>query len=241
MKIFLLVSTLTAASAEEMQAPWTSLFDGTDLSAWSIEASPADEDKDFITLDNGTIWAHATAPDMIPKNHVWLLTRKEYSDFILTLKFQSVRGDTGNSGIQFRSRLDETGTMQGPQLDLHPAGPWRTGMLYDMTTGVNRFLAPDLPIKDVKEHLAAPGFIFHFSDDKPAWNEMEITAIGPHIKCVLNGVTVIDFHDEKDVLKDAFHRKYDVGTTGYIGLQIHGGTPSDLRFKDIRIKDLSAP
>jgi hypothetical protein len=57
------------------------------------------------------------------------------------------------------------------------------------------------------------------------------------IRSVLNGVTVVDY-DGSGVLDDELHRQHDVGTTGFIGLQIHSFHELKLRFKDIRIKEL---
>lgn len=228
-----------AADRSSRDAPWTTLFDGGDLTAWTIAAVPADRDRGFITVQDGMIWAHASAPDKLSQDHVWLITKKEYGDFVLSLKFQSVRGDRGNSGIQIRGRIDGNGVMQGPQLDLNPPGPWRTGMLYDMTTGATRFLSPDLPASEVKEAMAAPGLIHYFSDEGPGWNEVEITAIGPRITCVLNGITVMDFVDSKNVLKDRIHQNYQVGVKGFIALQVHEGKPLDMKFQEIKIQDLT--
>lgn len=235
-----LLFAITAVTGLSADAPWTSLFDGRDLSAWTIESGPADKEREVITVQDGAIWIHATAPDNICKDHVWLVSKKEYSDFVLRMKFQSVRGDRGNSGIQIRSRIDADSLMQGPQLDLNPPGPWRTGMLYDMTTGVARFLSPALPASEVKESMAVPGLIHYFSDEGPGWNEIAITAIGPRITCELNGVTVMDFVDTENVLKDSAHRKYKVGERGFIALQVHEGRPTDMKFRDIEIQDLTS-
>ncbi len=229
-----------SAAGPGSDTSWTSLFSGGDLSAWTIEATPADKNRQVVTVQEGAIWAHVVAPDNLCKDHVWLVTKKEYSDFVLRLKFQSIRSDRGNSGIQIRSRIDREAGMQGPQLDLNPPGPWRTGMLYDMTAGVTRFLSPDLPTSEVKASMAVPGLIHYFADEGPGWNEIEITAIGSHISCVLNGVTVMDFVDAKNILKDDVHQKYHVGVKGFIAFQIHAGRPLDMKFKEIEIQDLSA-
>ncbi len=54
------------------------------------------------------------------------------------MKFQVYRDCPGNSGVQFRSRYDETengGWLDGPQVDIHAPLPmaWRTGLIYDET------------------------------------------------------------------------------------------------------------
>src|SRR6185312_10058907 len=117
--------------------PWVSLFDGQDLSGWKVQCLPADRQHAYFSVDHGTIWAHATAEEK--HGHIWLTSEKSYGDFDLRLQFQVVRGDLGNSGVQIRGRYDETlQEMEGPQLDIFPRSPWRTGMLYDETRGTSR-------------------------------------------------------------------------------------------------------
>jgi hypothetical protein len=55
---------------------------------------------------------------------------------------------------------------------------------------------------------------------------------------MLNGVTVVDY-DGSGVLDDELHKKRNVGAKGAIGLQIHSYDEIKLRFKDVRIKELS--
>jgi hypothetical protein len=57
------------------------------------------------------------------------------------------------------------------------------------------------------------------------------------LKSVLNGVTVVEYGGS-GVLDDELHKKYNMGTKGVIGLQIHANDEIKLRFKDIRIKEL---
>jgi hypothetical protein len=45
----------------------------------------------------------------------------------------------------------------------------------------------------VNEQQGAPGLKFHFADDAPAWNELEITAQGTKVRAVLNGVVITDY------------------------------------------------
>ncbi len=66
---------------------------------------------------------------------------------------------------------------------------------------------------------------------------MEITVKGTRIRSVLNGVTVVDY-DGAGVLDDAAHQQRGVGLRGSIGLQIHMNDELELRFRDLRIKEL---
>jgi hypothetical protein len=85
---------------------WTSLFNGKDLSGWTVKCRPADQSNVFWKVDVGTILCDSIGRK--DHNYVWLLTDKEYGDFELKMKFQAYRSSTGNSGLQFRSRFDET-------------------------------------------------------------------------------------------------------------------------------------
>jgi hypothetical protein len=217
---------------------WTSLFNGRDFTGWTIKCKPADRNKQFWHVQNGTILADSIGHT--DHDYIWLLTNNQYTDFILRLRFQAYRDSPGNSGVQIRSRYDDTaGWLDGPQIDINPPAPWRTGMIWDETRQVNRWLYPDLP-KDkwVNESMANPNLIFHYSDQSPSWNDLQITAVGTKISAVLNGVTVINY-DGHGVLNDAVHKKLNVGRSGHIALQIHKNDQLKIRFKDIFIKDLS--
>jgi hypothetical protein len=235
-----------------------------------VKCKPADMGKGFWRVDNGTILADTMKHK--GHNYVWLVTEKEYTDFALRLKFQAYKRSPGNSGIQLRSRYDDrVSWLDGPQIDIHPPGPWRTGMMWDETRGVQRWIFPDIPKgKWVDESMSVPARVFYYGDDAmegppadakapagmsdsnaakqegrgqkppptPAWNEMEITAKGPRITAVMNGVTITDF-DGTAILNDEAHRKYNVGLQGSIALQIHSGDQLEIRFKDLFIRELA--
>jgi hypothetical protein len=211
----------TAAShtSADSKTP-TPLFNGRDFTGWTIKCKPADRNKKFWHVQDGTILADSIGHK--DHDYIWLLTDNQYADFILRLRFQAHRDSPGNSGVQIRSRYDDNaGWLDGPQIDINPSAPWRTGMIWDETRQVNRWLYPDLP-KDkwVNQSMADPNLIFYYSDQPPRWNDLQITAIGTKISVVLNGVTVTDY-DGDGVLNDAVHKKHNVGRCGYIALQIH--------------------
>jgi hypothetical protein len=108
-----------------------------------VKCQPEDRNEKFWRVDEGTI----VCDSMGRKNHnyVWLMTDREFSDFELRLKFKAFRDSPGNSGVQFRSRFDETasgGWLDGPQVDLNPPAEasWRTGLIYDETRGEQRWV-----------------------------------------------------------------------------------------------------
>ncbi len=229
--------TALSRSSADSKTP-TSLFNGRDFTGWTIKCKPADRNKQFWHVQNDTILADSIGRK--DHDYIWLLTDNQYSDFILRLRFQAYRDSPGNSGVQIRSRYDDNaGWLDGPQIDINPPEPWRTGMIWDETRQVNRWLYPDMP-KDkwVNEPMADPNLIFYYSDQSPGWNDLQITAVGTQISAVLNGVTVTNY-DGHGVLNDAIHKKRNVGRCGHIALQIHKNDQLEIRFKDIFIKDLS--
>jgi len=219
-------------------ARWQSLFNGRDLSGWTVKCKPEDRTKSYWKVEDGVIVADSM--DGAKHDYLWLVSDREYSDFVLRLKFQAFRNNPGNSGVQIRSRYDDAaGWLDGPQLDINPPGPWRTGMIWDETRGVQHWLFPPVPKgKWVDETMAPSGMKFLFSDDPAAWNELEITAVGTRVKAVLNGVLVTDY-DGTGMLDDATHRARQVGERGHLALQIHTGDRLRIRFKDVQVRELA--
>ena len=227
-----------AATRPAGEAAWQPLFNGSDLTGWVVKCPLADVGRGFWKVDNGTILADS----MGCKDHdyVWLATEREYSDFVLGLKFQACRDSPGNSGVQVRSRYnDDAHWLDGPQVDINPPGPWRTGMIWDETRGGRRWLCPNVPQgKWVDPSLAAAGLRFFYSDEGAGWNDLEIIAKGMRLRVILNGVEVTNY-DGRGVLNDAVHRQHNVGQRGIIALQVHKGNELRIRFKDIRIRELT--
>ena len=237
---FLLIAAVHAMPEEgKAEGEWTSLFDGKTLAGWTVQCKAADRDRTFWRVDEGTILADSM--DAGKHDYVWLVSDREYADFVLRLRFLAFRDSPGNSGVQVRSRYDEkAGWLDGPQVDIHPPGPWRTGMIWDETRGSGRWLWPPVPKgKWVDKSMTRPGHTFYYSDQDPAWNDFEITCLGTRMKAVLNGVAVMEY-DGSGVLDDAVHRERNVGMRGHIALQIHRGDRLRIRFKDIRIRQLGA-
>ncbi len=225
----------TTAGAE---AGWIELFNGTDLQGWSVKCKPADRDKPFWKVDKGSILADSIGYK--GHDYVWLATDREFSDFVLQLEFQAYRDSPGNTGVQIRSRYDEASFwLNGPQIDINPPEPWRTGMMWDETRGNQRWIFPNLPNGTwVDQSMAKPARVFRYADEADAWNQLEITAVRTKIKAVLNGGTITDF-DGAGLLDDSLHKGHRVGETGIIALQIHTGDQLRVRFRHIRIRPVA--
>lgn len=231
-----LAAMLSCRAGEE----WQSLFNGTNLAGWVVKGNPADQPATFWRVEDGAI----VADSMGRKDHdyVWLQSVKEYRDFEVDLMFQAFRDSPGNSGVQIRSRYDDAAFfMDGPQIDIHPSGAWRTGMIWDETRGSSRWLWPVVEKgKWVNESMAATNRVWKFNDEGDGWNELRISACGAKLCADLNGVRIMEW-DGTGVLDDEVHRKHNVGINGHIALQIHRGDQLRVRFKDIRVRELAAP
>ena len=150
--------------------------------------------------------------ERVPRNE-FLCTAKEYGDFELRLKFK-ILGKGANAGVQVRSRrIPNHHDMIGYQADLGD-GWW--GCLYDESRRRKVLAGP--PKADRAKIIRRDG-----------WNDYTIRCQGRRIQLWINGVQTVDYTEP-----DA-----SIPQTGVIGLQIHGGPPSEAWYKDIRIKELT--
>lgn len=147
----------------------------------------------------------------VPRNE-FLCSTSTYANFVFRAECKLL--GPGNAGIQFRSqRVPHHHEVSGYQADISAGddgGYW--GCLYDESRR-NRLLArPDRPT--IKKAL------------KPnAWNLYEIRCEGRRIRLSINGVETVDYTEA-----DA-----KIPTSGLIGLQIHGGPPSEAWYRNITI------
>jgi hypothetical protein len=178
----------------------------------TFEGWEGDTQKTFRIDSEAIVGGSLKEP--IPRNE-FLCTRKSYANFVLRLECKLV--GPGNAGIQIRSqRVPHHHEVSGFQADIS-AGPsggyW--GCLYDESRR-KRMLAQ--PERDVIVKALKP-------DD---WNVYEIRCEGPRIRLAINGVPMVDYTET-----DA-----QIPAHGIIGLQIHGGKPSEAWYRNITITEL---
>ena len=147
----------------------------------------------------------------VPRNE-FLCTKKSYGDFELRLQAKLKNG-LGNAGIQIRTkRIPNHHEVSGYQADM---GQKYWGCLYDESRR--------------RKVLARPDAATLAKALKPAgWNDYVIRCEGSRIQLWLNGVQTVDYTEADD----------KIDRTGIIGLQIHGGGPSESWYKDITIREL---
>lgn len=224
---------------------WESLFNGVDLEGWTVKCIPADQGKRYWSVVDGSISCNSMGDR--EHNYVWLCSDREFRDFHLKLKFMVFRESQGNSGVQFRSHYDDSpganygGWLNGPQADIHGPLPYRTGLIYDETEGIRRWIHPSLPdwrISPDQAPESARGTVLSYDEDDPVkWNNMEIICKGTRIQTMVNGNLVSDY-DGSGVLDDAIHRKWQSGESGCIAFQLHMNDELRIKFRDIYIKAL---
>lgn len=163
----------------------------------------------FRVEDGAIVGGSLKAP--VPRNE-FLCLKREYRDFELRLQFKLL-GEGANAGVQIRSRrIPNHHEMIGYQADLGD-GWW--GCLYDESRR-NKVLAG--PPDDQRAKLIK----------RDQWNDYRIRCTGRKIELWINGQKTVDYTEPDEKIEQA----------GLIGLQIHGGAPSEAWYKNIRILEL---
>jgi hypothetical protein len=187
------------------QAAERRLFDGRTLNGWV-------GDTNTFHVRDGAI-VGGSFKDKIPRNE-FLCTKREYTNFVLKVKFKLLGGAQANGGVQFRTKRHENNNeVSGYQADMGDPSWW--GCLYDESRR-DKILA-QAPVEDVKKVLKR--------DD---WNQYEIRAEGKHIRVFLNGAKTVDYTEDDASIPDH----------GIIAVQIHAGPPSEAWYKDITVMEL---
>jgi hypothetical protein len=208
--ISLLTALLIATSMSTSgQCAAVSLFDGKSFTGWE-----GDTNKTWRVLDGAFIGGSLSAK--VPRNE-FLRTKRSYTNFVLRLKIKLVgtpASEFVNAGVQVRSQpaKDPPNEMVGYQCD---AGEGWWGALYDESRR-NKVLVKPEP-KAVEKALK-----------KEDWNDYRIRCEGRRIRTWLNDEAMIDYTEADESLEQF----------GLIGLQVHGGGPTEVSYKEITIEEL---
>jgi DNA-binding beta-propeller fold protein YncE len=194
-----------------------SLFNGKDLTGWMVDSGS----KDSWRIENADLVV--TGPGDYRKSG-WLLTDREYSDFLLKFEFQPSPGT--NSGVAIWARPGELFERlpHHPQIELFDADKRdiRNGsFVWSTSIASADMLSPD-GVAEIKR--------------RELWNMMEIEVRGNWLRAAINGREVL----RPDLAKLAKSPKAHPGLlrrSGRIGFQSHTGT---VRFRNIEIKELNA-
>lgn len=170
MKKIILASFLAATlSVSNIQAQGKSLFNGKDLSGWTIYGT----EKWYV--EDGLLVCES-GPD---EEYGYLGTKKHYKNFELNLDFKQEAD--GNSGVFVRSTIEGV-KVSGWQVEVAPKKNQTTGGVYE-SYGRGWLIKPDPEKAKV-----------HKNDD---WNHLKIIMIDDTLTSWLNGVQMITITDEK--------------------------------------------
>lgn len=189
------------------------LFDGETLAGWKIVGGDGEykiEDGEIVGICDKT------------KNNTFLRTEQTFSDFEFRCEFKW--DQTSNSGIQYRSHQranddgEEVGRVYGYQFELDPSNRAWSGGLFEEGRRKWLYNLKGDEKKDKREAINLDG-----------WNQIVIRCEGRRLQTWLNGVQIVDYTDEADeALMD-----------GFIALQVHSGDSGQMRWRNLRLKDLS--
>lgn len=206
---------------------YKSLFDGKTLSGWK-------GDTKFWKVVDGTIVAESTEANPCKENNFLLWDGGKVSDFELKLKFKITGTEQANSGIQFRSQIEEDGHVVGYQADIDRKGKW-IGFCYDekgrgtLCKRGERVVMTADGKREAKSTQQSQKILktIDYSD----WNEYKIRAVGNHITLFMNGKECADVIDNDEKNRDL---------SGVMALQLHSGPPMKVEFKDIVMKTIAS-
>ncbi|MBI2946497.1 MAG: DUF1080 domain-containing protein [Verrucomicrobia bacterium] len=157
----------------------------------------------------------------------WLISEKEYADFILEFEFKL--GEQGNSGCGLRFPLAGDPAFDG--LELQMVDPRYYGsepaLPEELTGGLYRAVAP-------RKQLFRP----------LEWNKYEIACQGPWVKVALNGEVILEVDLDHETKKPKRHDGSDSTPVkdrprqGHIGFQELSRGGSQVEIRNVRIKEL---
>jgi len=214
-----LLPVMAFAQAPNDETGFVPMTNGKDLTGWKKVGG------------NGEYKVEGAEIVGIGKNvngNTFLISEKTYKnfDFRFEMKFDTLKG---NSGMMFRGLQKESkdgnGRVYGYQCehDNGMARAWTAGLYEEARRG---WLFPD---KKDKEQCAAFTKQGQEVFKPEEWNEIRILCEGNHIQIFLNGEKRVDYTDtsEKDSTPE-----------GFFGMQVHSGKQTDVRWRNLRIKEL---
>jgi hypothetical protein len=213
MKLALLLSLLSLAASVQAQISsepaFVPLFDGKTLQGWHYAGSRR---HGGYYATNGVLVCTRTGN--------YLVSDKEFSDFVLRLEYKLTRG--GNSGIAIRTATGEGDlTLTGNEIQLLDDDAPQHAKLEP--TQYNGSLYKVFPAK--RGFAKPPG----------EWNSLEVVADKRRIKVVLNGSTIVDGdldHIRRDKLRSHPSLQRPKGHIGFLGHRSH------VEFRNVRIREL---
>jgi hypothetical protein len=206
---------LPSGPAREEDNGWIKLFNGKDLSGWSVFLDPKKEadPKKVFTVQDGIVVCEGTP-------FGYLITDKEYENYVLKVQWRwgkKVHGKGRNSGVFVHVNGPNKIWPKAVEAQLmadHAGDFW----LVD-----NFKLKIDAKRQDPKTARHYYRMKNHVEKEIGEWNQYEITCKGDSIRLMING-ELVNEGTEAELSK------------GKILLQSEG---AEIHFKDVALKPLS--
>jgi hypothetical protein len=190
-----------------LAGPSTPLWNGRDLTGW-VQVL----DSKWV-VENGALVARQN-PEGRRQGESWLITEKDYQDFLLSLKFRVTPG--GNSGVFLRDPVPRAERLRASD---GGTPPWDAGVEANINA-----TDPNYPTGSLWEVAKGP----HDLERPGEWNEMLVKVQGNRVWVWVNGRLAVDATQSRS-------------QRGAIGLQRHG-TPQYrdkvVEFKELTIQEL---
>lgn len=150
------------------QSHWMPLWDGKTFDGWEKLGGGK------WTIEDGVIHGTASKDE---KEHGHLITKDQFTDFAVRLKFKA---NEGNSGLYFRVEKGGSAGVQGFQAEIDPQKD--VGGLYE--TGGRQWVVQ--PTAEQVKKYFKPG----------EWNEMAVVALGDRVVVQVNGHTTAELKND---------------------------------------------
>jgi hypothetical protein len=213
------------------------LFNGRTLEGWEGDVNI------FRISDNSIVGGNSK--DSIDRNY-YLCSKQNFKNFELSFEVKFYSDDIySNSGVCFRSYWTEDGLeVAGYQADIGYMPLWWVPLIshYDTTNMSDPYpLWGALLDENRKDSTLYPNpqifpvIILGLADDKLVeqqlvpkdWNMMRIIANNDDIEIRINGKSLLKFREDRLETSE-----------GSICLQVHSGGPTEVGFRNIRIKEI---
>lgn len=211
-----------AAAAEQGFVP---LFDGQTLDGWRAG------DPSYWTVEDGAITGRITEdhPGTVNQYLVW--EGGDLADFELKLESRLNGDGKINNGFQFRSRELPDHDVCGYQVDNNLGTPWLVRLYdeygrHDLALRGERAAFDESGARSVEPvHDAAGDPWFRLED----WHEYHLVCVGGRITLHVDGRLAAEIHDNDPRRAEP---------QGIFALQLHSGPPTEVQFRNIRVKIL---
>jgi hypothetical protein len=188
----------------DLEKGFTPLFENDSLEGWVPRGGECTFEMDGTDLVGTCVKGSSSTYFSSP--------RDDYEDFILTFEFKW--DESGNTGVQFRSFVNDKGSVAGYQCEIDPSERGWTGGIYNQSLDGWKYPLWMTEHNSIRESLK-----------KDDWNRVTIRAKGDLIETWVNGI-------------GATYLVNDERSSGLFAFQIHKGTTGKVRWRNVQIKEL---